>query len=132
MKTDEQNHLRQSGEDYLKTILILHRKKEYVRSADVAKYLNVTRPSVSNAIRLLQEGGYLRMDENKMLYLTQAGRDAAERVCERHRILKNALVSIGVDPEIADQDACRIEHVISRESFAKVKELLEKRTREQA
>lgn len=128
MNKGELNQLRQSGEDYLKTILILRQKREYVRSTDVAKHLNVSRPSVSNAIRQLQEGGYLRMDENKMLYLTQAGRDVAERICERHRILRDALVSIGVDPEIADRDACRMEHVISRESFARVKEFLVKQT----
>ena len=115
--------LNSSGEDYLETILILQQKNGSVRSADVAKYLKVTRPSVNHAINLLKDGGFLVMNNDKTLSLTEVGTEAAERIYEMHCVLKERLVSLGVDPEIAEQDACGIEHVLSRESFEKIKGL---------
>ena len=115
--------LRRSGEDYLETILVLQMKYGSVRSLDVADTLNVTRPSVSNAIRRLQDGGYLVMNKDKTLVLTDIGHEVASRVYERHCVLKNGLVSLGVDPEVAERDACGIEHLISDETFEIIKRL---------
>lgn len=115
--------LHRSGEDYLETVLILQKKNGFVRSSDVADYLKVTRPSVSRAISLLKDGGFLIMNTDKTLTLTEAGYEVAEQVYEKHCVLKDRLVSLGVDPEIAEQDACGIEHIISRESFEKIKNL---------
>ena len=113
--------LHKSGEDYLEAILVLHNKKGSVRSIDIAEYMGVTKPSISNAIKLLREGGYLTMDESKMISLTTTGREAAERIYERHRFLTDFLTAIGVDPEIAEEDACKIEHDISIETFDRLK-----------
>ena len=118
--------LHKSGEDYLEAILILHNKKGSVRSIDIADFMGVTKPSISNAVKLLREGGFLTMDENKMIKLTKAGREEAERVYERHRFLTEGLIAIGVDPDVAEQDACKIEHDISTETFNKLKEHSEK------
>lgn len=115
--------LHRSGEDHLEAVLILQKKNGSVRSKDVSEYLNVTKPSVSRAISLLKDGGFLIMNEDKTLTLTEAGYEVAEQVYEKHRVLKNRLVSLGVDPEIAEHDACGIEHIISRESFEKIKNL---------
>ncbi len=113
--------LHRSGEDYLEAILILQKKNSFVRSSDVADYLKVTRPSVSRAIGILKSGGFLLMNEDKTLALTDVGKEIARQVYERHCVLKAHLVSLGVDPEIAEQDACGIEHIISHESFEKIK-----------
>lgn len=115
--------LHRSGEDYLETVLILQKKNGQVRSVDVADYMKVTRASVSRAIGILKDGGFLVMNEDKTLTLTDIGKETAERVYEKHCVLKDRLVSLGVDPEIAEQDACGIEHIISRESFEKIKAL---------
>ncbi|MBR5430250.1 MAG: metal-dependent transcriptional regulator [Firmicutes bacterium] len=118
--------LHRSGEDYLEAILILHNSKGSVRSIDIAEYMGVTKPSISNAIKLLREGGSLTMDESKMIKLTKSGREEAERIYERHRFLTEGLIAIGVPPELAEQDACRIEHDISRETFECLKEHCER------
>ena len=118
--------LHRSGEDYLEAILILEHKRGYVRSLDVAQQLSVTKPSVSNATRLLKEGGFLTMDEEKLIHLTELGREVAESIYERHCILTEGLIFLGVDPETAEQDACRIEHDLSRQSFEKLKEYWER------
>ena len=118
--------LHKSGEDYLEAILVLEQKNGYVRSLDVAQQLSVTKPSVSNATRLLKEGGFLTMDEDKLIHLTELGHEVAESICERHCILTEGLIYLGVDPEMAEQDACRIEHDISRETFEKLKEYWER------
>ncbi|MBQ6052756.1 MAG: metal-dependent transcriptional regulator [Clostridia bacterium] len=115
--------LHRSGEDYLETVLILQKKNGSVRSSDVADYLKVTRPSVSRAISILKDGGLLLMNDDKTLTLTEIGSDVAEHVYEKHCVLKDRLVSLGVDPKIAEQDACGIEHIISYESFEKIKAL---------
>lgn len=115
-------NLHKSGEDYLEAILVLQRKNGYVRSLDLAQYIGVTKPSISNATKLLREGGFLTMDEGKLLHLTELGQEVAERIYERHRILTGLLVYLGIDPEVAEEDACRVEHDISRETFDKLKE----------
>ena len=118
--------LHRSGEDYLEAILILEHKRGYVRSLDVAQQLNVTKPSVSNATRLLKDGGFLTLDEEKLIHLTELGREVAESIYERHCILTEGLIFLGVEPETAEQDACRIEHDLSRQSFEKLKEYWER------
>ena len=118
--------LHRSGEDYLEAILILEQKRGYVRSSDVAEQMNVTKPSVTNATRLLREGGFLTMDEEKLIHLTELGREVAGSVYERHCILTEGLIYLGVDPETAEEDACRIEHELSRQSFEKLKECWER------
>ena len=118
--------LHRSGEDYLEAMLILDQKHGYVRSSDVAEQLSVTKPSVTNATRLLREGGFLTMEEEKLIHLTELGREVAESIYERHCILTEGLIYLGVDPEMAEQDACRIEHDISRETFEKLKEYWER------
>lgn len=108
----------ESREDYLETILILSQRGPYVRSIDVAEYLGVTKPSVSRAISLLKSAALLEMDPHDgALTLTQSGQTLAEAVYARHQLLTKMLVGLGVDPDIAAQDACRIEHVISEESL---------------
>ena len=118
--------LHRSGEDYLEAILILEQKRGYVRSSDVAEQMNVTKPSVTNATRLLREGGFLTMDEEKRIHLTELGREVAGSIYERHCILTEGLIYLGVDPETAEEDACRIEHDLSRQSFEKLKECWER------
>lgn len=106
-----------SGEDYLEAVLILQKKKGTVRSVDVARYLEVSKPSVCHAVATLRDGGFLTMDEDYSLHLTDVGRDVAEQTYEKHRFFTERLIEAGVDPDTAERDACRIEHVISDESF---------------
>ncbi len=106
---------------YLETILILSREKSAVRSIDVGEYMGYSKPSVSRAVGLLKEGGYLLMDRDGYLTLTDAGREVAEKIYERHTLLTDFLTRLGVERETAAEDACRIEHVISDESFAAIK-----------
>ncbi len=113
--------LHRAGEDYLKAILILQKQNHAVRSLDVAEMLSVTKPSVSRAMKLLREGGFLTMDADKRISLTEAGREAAEQVFEKHRVLRECLVTMGVDPGIAEKDACRMEHLISPETLEQMK-----------
>ena len=118
-------NLHRSGEDYLEAILVLQRKNGYVRSLDIAEYMGVTKPSISNATKLLREGGFITMDKAKLVHLTESGLEVAERIYERHRFLTEWLISIGVSPETAEDDACKIEHDVSRETFGKMKEYWE-------
>ena len=111
-----------SGEDYLETILILHREMGMVRSVDVARHMDVSKPSVCHAVAVLQEGGFLIIDEDHFLHLTEQGRIIAEKIYERHRFFTDRLIEAGVDPKTAESDACRIEHVISDETFRRLKE----------
>lgn len=113
--------LQESGEMYLETILILLQKQAVVRSVDVGEYMGYSKPSVSRAVHLLEEGGYLRMDRDGGLSLTEAGREVAAKIYERHKILTDLLIRLGVDEETAAADACRIEHVISDETFAAIR-----------
>ena len=116
--------LNRSGEDYLKAILILEEQNGSVRSVDVAERLHFSKPSVSKAMKLLQEGGYLEMNPEKRLHLTDLGKTAAESVYEKHAVLVEALLAIGVTSETAEKDACEIEHAISEEAFLRVKAFL--------
>ena len=109
--------LHRAGKEYLKTILALEQANGAVRSLDVAKALQVTKPSVSKAMKHLREGGYLTMDAGKCICLTKKGRDAAEQAAEKHRILISCLILMGIDPAVAERDACGMEHSISPESL---------------
>ena len=111
-----------SGEDYLETILILHREMGMVRSVDVARHMDVSKPSVCHAVAVLQEGGFLIMDEDHFLHLTEVGKKIAGKIYERHCFFTDRLIEAGVDPKTAEADACRIEHVISEETFRRLKE----------
>ena len=113
--------LHESAELYLETIYTLSLSSNHVRSIDVAEALNYSRPSVSRAVGLLKKDGYLEMDEDSFLILTDLGREAAEKIYERHTIITAALKALGVDEESAAEDACRIEHVISDKSLAAIK-----------
>ena len=114
--------LHASGEDYLEAILVLHKKMGMVRSVDVARHMEVTKPSVCVAVNTLKDGGFLIMDENHFLHLTDIGREVAEKIYERHCFFTEQLIAAGVDPKTAEADACRIEHIISDESFDRLKE----------
>ena len=113
--------IQESGEMYLETILVLSRERDAVRSIDVSEYMGYSKPSVSRAVGLLKSGGYLNVDEGGLLHLTDEGRELAEKIYERHNLLTDYLVSLGVSRETAAEDACRIEHVISDESFEAIK-----------
>ena len=102
--------LQESGEMYLETIHILSQKNNEVRSLDVAEYMGFSKPSVSRAVRILKEGGYLLMDENGFLTLTAAGKEVAVKIYDRHTTLTAMLVNLGVDEETAAEDACKMEH----------------------
>ena len=114
-----------SGEDYLETILVLQKKLSIVRSVDVARHMEVTKPSVCHAVATLRDGGFLMMDEDHFLHLTDVGREVAEKIYERHCFFTEQLITAGVDPKTAEADACRIEHIISDESFDRLKEAAE-------
>ena len=111
-----------SGEDYLEAILVLQMQKGTVRSVDVARHMEVSKPSVCHAVATLRDGGFLTMDEDHFLHLTDVGREVAERTYERHCFFTEQLIAAGVDPKTAEADACRIEHIISDESFDRLKE----------
>lgn len=114
--------LHESEENYLEAIFLLYRIRGYVRSIDIAAYLNFSKPSVSRAIKNLKEKELILVDENGMISLTSEGSQKAEGIYERHKVLSDILISFGVEKEQAITDACRIEHVISQESFDKIKE----------
>ena len=110
-----------SGEDYLEAVLVLEKEKGMVRSVDVARHMEVSKPSVSHAVTTLKEGGFLTMDDDSFLHLTDLGREVAEQTYEKHRFFTDLLTEAGVDPALAERDACRMEHVISQESFEHLK-----------
>ena len=113
--------LQESGEMYLETIYVLSRKSDSVRSLDVAEQMGFSKPSVSRAVKLLKEGEYLTVDKDGYLHLTESGLAVAKKIYERHTVLTELLVSLGVSRETAAEDACKIEHVISDESFTAMK-----------
>ena len=113
--------LHASGEDYLETILVLQKKLGMVRSVDVARHMEVSKPSVCHAVATLREGGFLTMDSDYFLHLTDVGREVAEQIYEKHRFFTKMLTNAGVGPITAERDACRIEHVISKETFERLK-----------
>ena len=110
-------NLQQSGEMYLETILILSQSGEPVHAVDIAKHMNFSKPSVSRAMGILRDGGYLSVDEQGHLHLTSSGAEIAHKIYERHRLMTEFLVYLGVDREVAATDACKMEHDISDESF---------------
>ena len=116
-------HLRESGEMYLETILVLTREKNReVHSLDVAEYMNYSKPSVSRAVGLLKKGGYLEVSKDGALTLTEAGREIAEKIYERHTLLTGFFTMLGVDKEIAAEDACKAEHILSEQTLEKIRE----------
>ena len=116
--------LKESGEMYLETIYVLSQKKSFIRAIDVGAELGYSKPSVSRAIGLLREGGFINVAEDGGLTLTQAGAEIAERTYERHTVLTQMFIKLGVDKKIAENDACKIEHVISSETFDALKKHL--------
>ena len=117
--------LQESGEMYIETIFVLSKKNAAVRSIDVVEYMGVSKPSVSRAIGLLKSGGYVNMDKDGHLTLTKSGLDVANKIYERHELLSGFLTALGVSEETASNDACKIEHVISDESFNAIRRTLE-------
>lgn len=118
--------IQESAENYLETILILSKRNSFVRSIDIATELNFSKPSVSVAMKNLRQNGYIEMGSDGHITLTSSGLQIAESMLERHNLLTSWLISVGVEPEIAAEDACRMEHVISPESFAAIKAHVEK------
>ncbi len=119
-------NIQESGEMYLETILILTSESTRVRSIDVVEYMGFSKPSVSRAIGLLKSGGYICVDADGYITLTDAGREIAEKTYDRHRILTDFLISLGVPEDIATADACKMEHHLSDESFEALKRHLGK------
>ena len=118
--------IKESAENYLEAILMIKKEKGNVRSIDVANHLNFTKPSVSVAMKSFREEGYVTMDNDGSINLTQKGMEIAERVYERHEVIAKALMALGIDEEVAYEDSCKIEHDISQQTFDKIKEHLKK------
>ncbi len=118
--------LMESGEMYLETIYILYEQTEKVRAIDVSTYMNFSKPSVSRAIGLLKQGGYLTVEKDGTLLLTTEGNEVARKIYERHRVLTECLTRLGVDPQHASEDACKIEHDISDQTFEAIKQYVTK------
>ena len=118
--------LQESGEMYLETIYVLSRTLPFVRSVDVSEHLGYSKPSVSRAVGLLKSGGFITVGENGELLLTEQGKSIADAMFDRHTILTKCLTALGVSEETAAEDACKIEHVISEESFEAIKKHLSK------
>lgn len=119
--------LQESGEMYLETILRLSMEKSAIRSIDIVEYMGYSKPSVSRAVGLLKSGGFILVDKDGFITLTEEGREVAEKIYERHTVLSAFLIKIGVSPEIAAEDACRFEHTISDESFAALKQYIQEK-----
>ena len=116
--------IHESGEDYLEAILMIKKRSVNVRSIDVARELSFSKPSVSVAMKNLKTSNYITVDENGFINLTEAGQEIADKIYERHTFLTNWLTSLGVDPEVAAEDACKMEHAISSESFSAIKKFV--------
>ncbi len=115
----------ESGENYLETILILKQKKGFVRSIDIAKEMNFSKPSVSRAIGILKDTGYIEVDESGHIELTKQGLDKASEIYERHKLLTRFIIEItNVSKEVAEEDACKMEHILSEEVFHGIKEFM--------
>lgn len=117
-------NIHESAEDYLETILMLQEKKGYARSVDIASRLNVTKPSVSFAMKRLRENGYITMDAENLISLTEQGEAIARRIYERHKVIASFLEQLGVDASVAREDACKIEHDISDATFEAIRRQL--------
>jgi len=122
--------INESGENYLETILILRSRNGYARSIDIANELSYTKASVSVAMKSLRENGYITVDDEGGLTLTEKGTEIAQRMYERHKVIAKALITLGVDEETAYKDSCKIEHYISDISFQKIKEYLDKNAKD--
>ena len=120
--------IRKSSEDYLETMLVMQERHGYIRSIDIAGELNVTKPSVSYATKRLRENGYITMDKEGLITLTEKGLEIAESMYERHRLLTQFFVRLGIDEKIAREDACKIEHDLSEETFQAIKRHAEETT----
>lgn len=118
--------IHESGEDYLEAVLMLQKKMGMVRSVDLARHMGFSKPSISHAVGILRDGGFLSVDVEGYLHLTDVGRAVAEKIYERHCVLTSGLINLGVDPKQTEKDACRMEHVVSDESFQKLREALGK------
>ena len=118
--------IQESGEMYLETIYVLLKEKNHVRSVDVAEHMGYSKPSISRAMGLLKNGGFIEIAPDGAIILTETGIAVAEKIYERHTLLSQLLISLGVTPETAAEDACRLEHAISDESFEAIKRHLEK------
>ncbi len=117
-------NLQESGEMYLETIYVLSQKSNFVRSIDIVEYMGYSKPSVSRAVGLLKNGGYITVSKEGYITLTEAGLSTAKKIFERHTVILEFLVALGVDKQIALEDACKIEHVISDESFYAMKNFI--------
>ena len=118
--------MHESGEMYLESIFVLSKERDVVRSIDVCEYMGYSKPSVSRAVGILKKEGHIVVDGNGYITLTPSGKKIADTMYERHTILTNTLVALGVDPVIASQDACKIEHHLSEETFEAIKKFLNK------
>jgi len=118
--------LGKSSEDYLKAILIIQKEKGEVRSVDLARYMGFSKPSISHAVKVLREGGFLSIDGDGFLHLTVQGKEVAENIYEKHQFFTMHLIEVGVNPVQAEADACMMEHCISEESFQKIREVINK------
>lgn len=118
-------HIQESGEMYLETIHVLTKKNGHVRAVDVSEYMGYSKPSVSRAMGLLKSGGYICIEKDGSITLTEAGLAVAQTIYERHTLLAQLLTALGVSPETAAEDACKLEHAISDESFAAIKRHVE-------
>lgn len=116
--------LQESGEMYLETILILSKKTGDVRSIDIVEYMGYSKPSVSRAVGILRNGGFITVDKSGYISLTDEGRELAEKIYERHNVITEVLIKLGVDKETASEDACKMEHVISDKTFLALKKYL--------
>ena len=113
--------LQASGEDYLEAVLMLQQRHGMVRSVDLARHMGYSKPSISHAVGVLRGGGFLTVDQDGFLHLTDVGHEVAEKIYERHQFFTQWLIGAGIDPETAEQDACRMEHCISQKSFEKMR-----------
>ena len=119
-------NLQESGQMYLETILILNNQTHAVRSIDIVEHMGYSKPSVSRAVRLLKNGGFITVDDEGYITLTDLGREEAEKMYERHNLLTNLLIALGVDKDIAAEDACKMKHHISDTSFQAIKAFVER------
>lgn len=123
--------IQESGENYLETILILRERNGKVRSVDLAREMEYSKPSVSRAVNILKDRNYINIDEKGFLTLTSDGEKLAESLYERHKLLTECFIALGVDSKTAREDACKIEHVISEKCFEKIKEHMHKKREDQ-
>ena len=119
-------HIQESGEMYLETILLLSKRNGRVRSIDVVEHMGYSKPSVSRAIGILRKAGYIEVDENGYITLTAEGTAVAERIYERHRVLTKFFIALGVEDEVASEDACKVEHTVSDQTFEAIKRFVDK------